>query len=183
LQSDLITDLLKVIGCGVEIKGKGAGKFAAYDMKLLRWNKIIICTDADEDGYHIRTLILTLFYTLLPTLIKEGRIYIAETPLFEIVSKDKSYFAYNEAEKIKIIEDLGNAKYTIHRSKGLGENNADMMSLTTMAPATRRLIRIVPSENEAHTDFLFNALLGSDIDSRKEYISKNGAKYVDMADV
>ncbi len=183
LQSDIITDLLKVIGCGVEIKGKGAGKFAAFDMKLLRWNKIIICTDADEDGYHIRTLILTLFYTLLPTLIKEGRIYIAETPLFEIVSKDKSYFAYNEAEKVKIIEELGKAKYTIHRSKGLGENNADMMSLTTMAPATRRLVRIVPSANEEYTDFLFNALLGSDIDSRKEYISKNGAKYVDMADV
>jgi DNA gyrase subunit B len=183
LQSDIITDLLKVIGCGVEIKGKGAGKFAAFDMKLLRWNKIIICTDADEDGYHIRTLILTLFYTLLPTLIKEGRIYIAETPLFEIVSKDKSYFAYNEAEKIKIIEKLGNAKYTIHRSKGLGENNADMMSLTTMAPATRRLVRIVPSPNEEQTDFLFNALLGSDIDSRKDYIAKHGARYVDMADV
>lgn len=183
LQSDIITDLLKVIGCGVEIKGKGAGKFASFDMKLLRWDKIIICTDADEDGYHIRTLILTLFYTLLPTLIKEGKIYIAETPLFEIVSKDKSYFAYNEAEKVKIIDSLGKNKYTIHRSKGLGENNADMMSLTTMAPATRRLVRIVPSENAEHTDFLFNALLGTDIDSRKEYISKHGSKYLDMADV
>ncbi len=183
LQSDIITDLLKVIGCGVELKGKGTAKFPAFDMKLLRWNKIIICTDADEDGYHIRTLILTLFYTLLPTLIKEGRIYIAETPLFEIVSKEKSYFAYTEAEKVKIIEKLGNAKYTIHRSKGLGENNADMMSLTTMAPATRRLVRIVPSGDELQTDFLFNALLGSDIESRKAYISENGAKYVDMADI
>ncbi len=183
LQSEIITDLLKVIGCGVEIKGKGTSKFASFDMKLLRWNKIIICTDADEDGYHIRTLILTLFYTLLPTLIKEGRIYIAETPLYEIVSKDKSYFAYNEAEKTDILDKLGNAKYTIHRSKGLGENDPDMMSYTTMAPATRRLVRIVPSDNEAHTDFLFNALLGSDIESRKDYISKNGAKYVDLADV
>jgi len=183
LQSDIITDLLKVIGCGVELKGKGTAKFAAFDMKLLRWNKIIICTDADEDGYHIRTLILTLFYTLLPTLIKEGKIYIAETPLFEIVSKEKSYFAYTEAEKVKIIEKLGTAKYTIHRSKGLGENNADMMSLTTMAPATRRLVRIVPSGDELHTDFLFNALLGNDIESRKTYISENGAKYVDMADI
>jgi DNA gyrase subunit B len=181
--SDIIVDLLKVIGCGAEVKTGKKSDIATFDYNLLKWNKIIICTDADEDGYHIRTLILTLFYTLLPTLIKEGRIYIAETPLFEIVSKEKSYFAYNEAEKAKIIDSLGKAKYTIHRSKGLGENNADMMSLTTMAPATRRLVRIVPSDNEEHTDFLFNALLGSDIDARKEYISKNGAKYVDMADV
>ena len=181
LKSDIILDLIKVIGCGVEAKQLKVKGVSTFDLSSLRWDKIIICTDADEDGYQIRTLILTMFYRLLPTLIKEGRIYIAETPLYEITCGKDTFFAYNEAEKTEIIEKLGDKKYTIQRSKGLGENDADMMSLTTMKPATRRLIRISP-EDEQKTYEMFDILLGDNIVGRKEFISKYGAKYLDLAD-
>lgn len=184
-KSDIIVDLLKVIGCGVEIgTSKGKDKnLSQFDMKNLKWSKIIICTDADEDGYQIRTLILTLFYRLLPTLIKEGKIYIAESPLYEIKSKKNgTQFAYNEREKADILKDIGNEKYKIMRSKGLGENEPDMMSKTTMNPASRRLIRINP-EDETATYIMFNTLLGDDIVSRKNYIAANGAQYIELADV
>ncbi len=180
--SKIIVDLLKVIGCGVEIKTRGNKNLSQFDINLLRWNKIIICTDADEDGYQIRTLILTMFYRLLPTLINLGKVYIAESPLYEITTKEKSYFAYNEAEKNEILEKIGDAKYMIMRSKGLGENEAEMMSYTTMAPETRRLIKIMP-EDEAATLRMFNTLLGDDIVSRKEFISAHGAEYIDLADI
>ena len=184
-KSDIIVDLLKVIGCGVEMgTSKGKDKsLSQFDINALKWSKIIICTDADEDGYQIRTLILTLFYRLLPTLIKEGKIYIAESPLYEIRSKKNgTQFAYNEKEKNDILKELGNEKYKIMRSKGLGENEADMMSLTTMNPQSRRLIRINP-EDETDTYIMFNTLLGDDINARKAYIAENGAKYIDLADV
>ena len=184
-KSDIIVDLLKVIGCGVEIgTSKGKDKnLSQFDMKNLKWSKIIICTDADEDGYQIRTLILTLFYRLLPTLIKEGKIYIAESPLYEIKSKKNgTQFAYNEREKADILKDIGNEKYKIMRSKGLGENEPDMMSKTTMNPVSRRLIRINP-EDETATYIMFNTLLGDDIVSRKNYIAANGAQYIELADV
>ncbi len=181
-KSDIIMDLIKVIGCGVEIKAKNAKGIPPFDMSGLRWSKIILCTDADEDGFQIRTLLLTMFYSLLPTLIREGRVYIAETPLYEISSGSNTYFAYNEAEKTKILEELGKARYTIQRSKGLGENNPDMMSLTTMAPATRRLIRITP-EDEEKTREMFDVLLGDNIDARKAFIAENGNKYIDLADI
>ena len=180
--SKIIVDLLKVIGCGVEIKAKGNKNLSQFDINSLRWNKIVICTDADEDGYQIRTLILTMFYRLLPTLINLGKVYIAESPLYEIKVKDKSYFAYNEAEKTEILAKIGDAKYTIQRSKGLGENEPEMMSFTTMAPATRRLIKIMP-EDEAATLRMFNTLLGDDILARKEFISVHGAEYIDLADI
>ena len=181
-KNDIIVDLLKVIGCGAEIKTKKDG-VSSFSLDNLRWRRIIICTDADEDGFQIRTLLLTMFYRLLPTLIREGKIFIAESPLYEITtSKDKIYFAYSEAEKTQILEKLDGQKYTIQRSKGLGENEPDMMWQTTMNPETRRLIRVEPTDEEA-TRIMFETLLGDDIVSRKEFISKNGAKYMDLADI
>ena len=178
-KSEIITDLLKVIGCGVEVKQKGE---ATFDLDSLKWSKIIICTDADEDGFQIRTLILTMFYRLLPTLIKEGRVYIAESPLFEIASKDKIYFAYNEKEKLEILKNIGNSKYTLQRSKGLGENEPEMMWQTTMNPATRRLIKICEADR-AQTEYIFETLLGDDIVERKDFIARNGRFYLADADI
>ena len=181
-KNEVITDLLKVIGCGVEIKTKSAKNMATFDMKLLKWSKIIICTDADVDGFHIRTLILTMFYSLLPSLIREGRVFIAETPLYEITFKDQTYFAYDEKEKQAILSKLGTARYTIQRSKGLGENTADMMSMTTMNPQSRRLICVRP-EDEKLTAEMFDMLLGDNLAERKNFIARNGAKYLEMADI
>ena len=183
-KSDIIVDLLKVIGCGVEVKGvKSKDNMATFDMNNLKWRRIIICTDADEDGFQIRTLILTMFYRLLPTLIKEGRVFIAESPLYEITtSKDKIYFAYNEGEKAEILEKLGNEKYTVQRSKGLGENDKEMMWETTMNPESRRLIQVMPTDEE-ETKVMFETLLGDDIQCRKDFIAENGYKYMNLADI
>ncbi len=179
-KSEIITDLLRVIGCGVEFTEKVKSDLPPFDISALRWNKIIICTDADEDGYQIRTLILTMFYRLLPTLIKSGKVFIAESPLFEITSKDKIYFAYNEQEKLDIIAKLDGAKHTIQRSKGLGENEPEMMWQTTMNPETRRLIRVTETD-AAETARIFNILLGDDLQGRKDYISEHGSEYIAMA--
>ena len=181
-KNDIITDLLRVIGCGVEIDGKIKGDIPKFDINNLRWSKIIICTDADEDGFQIRTLILTMFYRLLPTLIKEGKVFIAETPLFEITTKDKTYFAYDEFEKTDILRSLGDQKYKLQRSKGLGENSPEMMALTTMNPATRRLIAITEADAET-TAWIFETLLGDDLPARKEFIAINGKDYVKDADI
>lgn len=181
-KSDIITDLIKVLGCGVEVKSKAAKDVSMFDMDSLRWNKIMICTDADVDGFQIRTLILTMIYRLMPKLIEAGKVYIAESPLYEVTCKDQTYFAYNEIEMDGIKEQLGDSKYTVQRSKGLGENEADMMSLTTMNPATRRLIKITPSDAEA-TAQVFDLLLGDNLDGRKEYIANYGHLYLDAADV
>lgn len=181
-KSDIITDLIKVLGCGVEVKSKAAKDVSMFDMDSLRWNKIMICTDADVDGFQIRTLILTMIYRLMPKLIEAGKVYIAESPLYEVTCKDQTYFAYNEIEMDSIKEQLGDSKYTVQRSKGLGENEADMMSLTTMNPATRRLIKVTPSDAEA-TAQVFDLLLGDNLDGRKEYIANYGHFYLDAADV
>jgi len=181
-KSEIITDLLKVIGCGVEIKGKVKGDIVPFSPEALRWDKIIICTDADKDGFQIRTLILTIFYRLLPTLIKMGKVYIAESPLYEITCKDDTYFAYNEAEKVKILEKIGDAKYTIQRSKGLGENEPDMMNYTTMNPTSRRLIRVEEAD-PTETAVIFDTLLGDDLPARKEFITKYGQKYLNDLDI
>ena len=181
--NDIIIDLLKVIGCGVEVKGgKKSGGIATFDYNLLKWNKIIICTDADEDGFQIRTLLLTLFYKLLPTLIEKGKIFIAESPLFEITAGSETYFAYNEQERTDILSKLGNKKYTIQRSKGLGENTAEMMSRTTMSPKTRRLIAVTPTD-AAETAKMFDILLGDALQERKRYITENGHLYIADADI
>ena len=181
-KSEIITDLMKVLGCGVEVDMKKVKDLNAFDINNLRWNKIILCSDADVDGFQIRTLILTMIYRLAPTLIREGFIYIAETPLFEIACKGKTYFAYSEDEKSKMLVGLGDAKYTVQRSKGLGENDPDMMWLTTMNPATRRLIRVMP-EDAAETARVFDLLLGDNLQGRKDHIAENGYMYLDQIDV
>lgn len=181
-KSEIITDLIKVLGCGVEVKSKAAKDLSLFDMDNLRWSKILICTDADVDGFHIRTLILTMIYRLMPKIIEAGKVYIAESPLYEVTCKDQTYFAYNEKEMDEIKAEIGDKKYTVQRSKGLGENEAEMMALTTMNPKTRRLIKVTPDDAQK-TSEMFDLLLGDNLDGRKEYISDYGHLYLDAADV
>ena len=182
--SPIITDLIKVLGCGVEVQGKKSKELSNFDIDNLRWNKVVICTDADVDGFQIRTLILTMLYRLCPTLIRDGYVYIAESPLFEITYKDQTWFAYNEQEKTRILqEDLQGKKPTkMQRSKGLGENDPEMMWMTTMNPETRRLIKVMPEDAE-RTSHYFDVLLGDALNERKNFIAENGAKYLDLADI
>ncbi len=182
-KSEIITDLLKVLGCGVEVHDKHAKDLAAFDLMNLRWNKIVICTDADVDGFQIRTLILTMLYRLTPTLIQRGYVYIAESPLYEINYKEKTWFAYSDAEKNEIVNgELAGKKCSINRSKGLGENEPDMMWLTTMNPETRRLIKVMPEDVE-NTARVFDLLLGDNLQGRKDHIAENGYKYLELADI
>jgi len=182
-KSDIITDLLRVLGCGVEVKDKRAKDLADFDLDNLRWNKVVICTDADVDGFQIRTLILTMLYRLTPTLIQQGYVYIAESPLYEITYKEKTWFAYSDKEKNDIVNgELAGKKCAINRSKGLGENDPDMMWLTTMNPETRRLIKVMPEDVE-RTAQVFDLLLGDDLAGRKSHIADNGYKYLEMADI
>ncbi len=178
---DIITDLLKVLGCGVEVEKRGK-ELNSFDLANLRWSKVVICTDADVDGFQIRTLILTMLWRLTPTLVKEGYVYIAESPLYEITCKEKTWYAYSDGEKNKIVEELAGSKFAVNRSKGLGENSAEMMWLTTMNPETRRLIRVLPEEAE-RTAYYFDLLLGDDLAGRKQHIAQDGYKYLDMADI
>jgi DNA gyrase subunit B len=180
-KNDIIIDLLKVLGCGVEIKTKHNKDINTFDMDNLKWNKIIICTDADVDGFQIRTLILAMIYRLVPTLIRSEKVFIAESPLFEIIVKNKTYFAYSDKEKNDLVSKM-TGKYSIQRSKGLGENDPDMMWQTTMNPKTRKLIKVVPDDVEK-TDLFFDLLLGDNLQGRKSYIEENGYKYLDMVDV
>ncbi len=181
-KSEIITDLIKVLGCGVEVRSKAAKGISDFDMDSLRWNKILICTDADVDGFHIRTMVLTMIYRLMPKLIEEGKVYIDESPLYEVTCKEQTYFAYNEIEMDRIKAELGEQKYTVQRSKGLGENEAEMMALTTMNPATRRLIRVTLDDAEK-TSQIFDLLVGDDLEGRKQYITDFGHLYIDAADV
>ena len=181
-KSDVITDLMKVLGCGVEVKDKHVKDLSSFDLNNLRWNKVIICTDADVDGFQIRTLILTMLYRLVPTLINMGYVYIAESPLYEIESKGKTYFAYSEREKAEIIDSLKGAKASISRSKGLGENDPDMMWMTTMNPETRRLIKVMPEDVERMAQ-TFDLLLGDNLEGRKNHIAEFGHLYLDLADI
>ena len=181
-KSDVITALMKVLGCGVEVQGKAAKELNQFDLNNLRWSKVVICTDGDVDGFQIRTLILTMLYRLCPTLIKEGYVYIAETPLFEITCKEKTWFAYSEKEKAEVVRQLEGKKYKVDRSKGLGENDPEMMWLTTMNPETRRLVKVLPDDAE-ETARVFDLLLGDNLAGRKDYIAENGCRYLDMIDV
>ena len=181
-KSDIITDLLKVLGCGVEVHDKRAKDLASFDLSALRWNKVVICTDADVDGFQIRTLILTMLYRLTPTLIQEGYVYIAESPLYEITCKDKTWFAYSDREKNDIVASLDGKKCDVQRSKGLGENDPDMMWLTTMNPETRRLIKVMPEDVE-RTAQVFDLLLGDDLQGRKTHIADHGYEYLELADI
>ena len=182
-KSEIIVDLIKVLGCGVEVSSKSNKELSLFNMDNLRWNKIIICTDADVDGFHIRTLILTMIYRLMPSLIYAGKVYIAESPLYEITSKGETWFAYTEKEKADALSQIGDAKYTIQRSKGLGENDADMMWLTTMNPATRRLIKINPDDMKDIIAEKFELWLGDNLQGRKDYIAENGYMYLELADI
>ena len=181
-KSDIITDLIKVLGCGVEVQGKKSKDLSAFDLNSFRWSKVVICTDADVDGFQIRTLVLTMLYRLTPTLIEKGYVYIAESPLYEINTKDKTYFAYSDSEKAEIMKKLEGKKVTIARSKGLGENEPEMMWLTTMNPETRRLIQVMP-EDAAKTAQVFDLLLGDDLSGRKEHIALHGHEYLELADI
>ena len=181
-KSEIITDLMKVLGCGVEVQSKASRDLNQFDLGNLRWNKVIICTDGDVDGFQIRTLILTMLYRLCPTLIREGYVYIAETPLFEITCKEKTWFAYSDKEKADVLKELEGKKVTVQRSKGLGENDPEMMWMTTMNPATRRLVKVMPDEAE-ETARVFELLLGDNLTGRKDYIAENGYKYLDLADI
>ncbi|HBQ46783.1 MAG TPA: DNA topoisomerase [Ruminococcaceae bacterium] len=181
-KNDIITDLIKVLGCGVQVRSKANRDLSSFNMQALRWSKIILCTDADVDGYQIRTLLLTMLYRLTPALIEAGKVFIAESPLFEIQSGDRTYFAYTEKEKDEFLARLKERKYTIQRSKGLGENEPDMMNLTTMNPATRRLIRVMPEQAE-RTARVFDLLLGDDLSGRKNFIAENGRYYMELADL
>ena len=179
-KSDVIVDLIKVMGCGVELGGKHNKELATFNLDNLRFNKIVICTDADVDGYQIRTLVLTMLYRLTPTLINKGYVYIAESPLYEITTKDRTYFAYTEPEKAAFLEKIGDKKYTIQRSKGLGENDPEMMWLTTMNPESRRLIKVMPTD-VVQTAQVFDILLGDNLAGRKEHIAQHGAEYLDRS--
>ncbi len=181
-KSDIITDLIKVLGCGVEVKSKAAKDLSMFDMDNLRWSKVLICTDADVDGFHIRTLILTMIYRLMPKLIEAGKVLFAESPLYEVTCGEQTYFAYNEMEMDEIKAEIGDKKYSVQRSKGLGENEAEMMALTTMNPATRRLIKVTPDDAEK-TSQIFDLLLGDNLDGRKEYISDYGHLYLEAANL
>lgn len=182
-KNDIITDLIKVLGCGVEVSSKANKNLSLFNMDNLRWSKVIICTDADVDGYQIRTLILTMIYRLMPTLIKEGKVFIAESPLYEITCKDETWFCYTEKVKQDALLEIGDRKYTIQRSKGLGENEPEMMWLTTMNPKTRRLIKVEPDYSPEAVADKFDLLLGDNLQGRKDYIAENGAQYIDMTDL
>ena len=181
-KSEIITDLIRVLGCGVEVRNKKTKDLSAFSLENLRWNKVVICTDADVDGFQIRTLVLTMFYRLTPTLIEQGYVYIAESPLYEITCKDKTWFAYSDAEKNDIVKELEGKKITINRSKGLGENEPEMMWMTTMNPDTRRLIKVMPEDAEKMAA-VFDLLLGDDLIGRKNHIAENGYKYLELADI
>lgn len=181
-KSEIITDLIKVLGCGVQVKSRANKNLGTFDMDNLRWSKIIFCTDADVDGFQIRTLLLTMVYRLAPALIEAGKVFIVESPLYEISTKDETYFAYDETEKAAFLKELEGKKFTIQRSKGLGENEPDMMNLTTMNPKTRRLIKVLPGDAE-YASKMFDMLLGDDLTGRKEYIAEHGAEYTDELDV
>ncbi len=182
-KNDIITDLVKVLGCGVEVTGKANKEHSSFNLDNLRWSKVIICTDADVDGFQIRTLILTMIYRLMPTLIREGKVFIAESPLYEINTKDETWFCYTEKEKQEALFEIGDRKYTVQRSKGLGENEADMMWLTTMNPKTRRLIKVEPDYSPEAVADKFDLLLGDNLQGRKDHIAENGHLYLDLADI
>lgn len=182
-KSEIITDLIKVLGCGVEVTGKASKELSSFNLDNLRWSKVIICTDADVDGFQIRTLILTMIYRLMPTLIREDKVYIAESPLYEINTKDETWFCYTEKEKQEALAEIGDRKFTIQRSKGLGENEADMMWLTTMNPKTRRLIKVEPDYSPEAVADKFDLLLGDNLQGRKDHIAENGYLYLDLTDV
>ena len=172
LENKVIKDLITTLGCGVDI----GGSEDLFDINKLQFDKVILTTDGDVDGFQIRVLLYTVFYRLMPELLRKGKVYVAETPLFEIVlgGKDGSVFAYSVEEKNKILADLekkGKKFKKIHRSKGLGENTKEMLWMTTMNPETRRLVPLTMDIVEENVVKMSNMLFGNDLDNeRKDYI-------------
>ncbi|HCK98890.1 MAG TPA: DNA topoisomerase IV subunit B, partial [Candidatus Marinimicrobia bacterium] len=163
--------------------GTGFGE-EEFNIEKLRYNKIIIMTDADVDGAHIMTLLLTFFYRYMPTLVEEGHIYIAQPPLYRVYSGKKSFYAYDEDERnilVKRFEKEGKQKIDVQRYKGLGEMNPDQLWSTTMNPETRTLVKI-GVEDASQADKTFSMLMGEDVEPRRNFIQKN-AKYVRNLDI
>ncbi|MBQ1689224.1 MAG: DNA topoisomerase (ATP-hydrolyzing) subunit B [Lachnospiraceae bacterium] len=162
----------------------GTGIHDDFDISKLRYHKIIIMTDADVDGAHISTLLLTFFYRFMPDLIKEGYVYLAQPPLYKIEKNKKDYYAYNDAELNQILNEIGrDGNNKIQRYKGLGEMDAEQLWETTMDPEKRVLLKVVmDEEQESEIDVTFNTLMGDKVEPRREFIEEN-AKFVQNLDI
>ena len=160
--------------------GTGIGK--DFDISKLRYGKIIIMTDADVDGAHIRTLLLTFFYRYMKDLIDEGHVYVAQPPLYKISHGKTERYVYTDQERDKVLKDLDGANYKINRYKGLGEMNAEQLWDTTMNPDNRILLRVKEDEESTTIDDTFALLMGEKVEPRREFIEEN-AKYVTNIDV
>ena len=170
-----------------EIKGMitafGTGINEDFDLSKLRYHKIIIMTDADVDGAHISTLMLTFIYNFMPDLIKEGHVYLAQPPLFNITKNKKHYYAYSDEEYQNILKEIGAEGADVSRFKGLGEMDTEELAETTMDPETRTLLRVnMEEDDKAELDITFTTLMGDQVEPRREFIEKN-ARYVKNLDV
>ena len=172
LNNEEIKSMITAIGTGIKDE---------FDSSKLRYNKIILMTDADVDGAHIRTLLLTFFYRYMPTLIKDGHVYIAQPPLYRATNKNKEYFLYTEEELEKLISELGEKKIEVQRYKGLGEMNPDQLWQATMNPETRTLYR-VSIEDAIEADRIFTILMGGEVEPRRKFIEDH-AKEVTNLDI
>ena len=161
----------------------GTGIHEDFDISKLRYHKIIIMTDADVDGAHIATLLLTFLYRFMPELIKQGYVYLAKPPLFKLEKNRKVYYAYTEKEEEEILAEIGLEGCSIQRYKGLGEMDADQLWETTMDPERRILMRVVMDEDStSELDLTFTTLMGDKVEPRREFIEEN-AKYAKNLDI
>jgi len=166
-----IRSMLTAFGCGIGDE---------LDVDKLRYHKIIIMTDADVDGAHIRTLLLTFFYRFLKTLIEEGYIYIAQPPLYKVQKGNLVRYAYSDNELEEVKKEIGD-RYNIQRYKGLGEMNPEQLWETTMDPEVRTLIK-VSVENAMEADMVFDMLMGDEVEPRRNFITEN-AHFVKNLDI
>ena len=162
----------------------GTGIHENFDIEKLRYDKIIIMTDADVDGAHIATLLLTFFYRFMPDLIRQGHVYLAQPPLYRLEKNKKIWYAYSDEELASIIEEVGRDQNNkVQRYKGLGEMDADQLWDTTMDPEKRILLRVsMDGEDESEVDLTFNVLMGDNVEPRKKFIEEN-AKFVKNLDI
>lgn len=162
----------------------GTGIHDNFDIAKLRYGKIIIMTDADVDGAHIATLLLTFFYRFMPELIRQGHVYLAQPPLFKLEKNRKVWYAYSDEELDSILKEVGrDTNNKIQRYKGLGEMDPEQLWETTMDPEQRILLRVsIDEENESEVDLTFNTLMGDKVEPRREFIEAN-AKFVKNLDI
>ena len=170
-----------------EIKGMitafGTGIHEDFDLSKLRYHKIIIMTDADVDGAHISTLMLTFIYNFMPELIRKGHVYLAQPPLFTIQKNKKHYYAYSDEEYQRILKEIGSDGADVSRFKGLGEMNTEELQETTLDPESRTLLRVnMSDEDKAELDITFTTLMGDQVEPRREFIEQN-ARYVTNLDI